>query len=220
MSRLFFLIFLIALNHTQASIFYFAQIIQQESALPTGITFGTDLGYAWIQSPIKNDGDLDFIDYDKGHFAWGLFGGYQMSLLNILSAGCEIDYHDNGFSTYTFASGNRYRLQSKDWSFLLTIFYPVSQKAFIYVKGGGARVWQIEEIVKTVTHNEIYPRCKNKRWEPTITAGCSVSLFKCLYPFFHYRIVFGKDQTKLSTRRKFKDPATVNSFYGGIMANF
>ncbi len=200
----------------------FTHLLSQEalplSCLKSGIYLGSQFGYSWIASPSKSH---EIESCDRGHFAWGISGGYNLNILKMLSFGLEVGYNDNGRSTLTFASHNRYEITSRDWNLLATTTYLLCPNFGILLKGGAAQVTQRFCRDHIVDSDHLLGKTRERKFLPTASLGLTTCFCHYFFPFITYRGVFGHNQRRFPKKWCGRNKiATVHSVMTGLSVNF
>lgn len=189
-----------------------------------GFYIGGEAGYAWIQTPtndcpenivIFDDYESVQVDSHRGHFAWGVFAGYNRRICNsCFFLGIEGGYNDSGFSKLNFTAHHpivlgddriafhHLKMHSRDWNISATATYCFCDSFDVFVKVGGARVRESFTFGKHGHCEDIYYGdhdiadlfCKDAHtsWAAVVKAGLGYSIFDCLNIYAAYRGVFCK----------------------------
>ncbi len=190
----------------------------------SGFYIGGEAGYAWIKTPQNDCGCPDKIvlvdnyenievDSHRGHFAWGVFGGYNRRICNSsFFLGVEAGYNDNGFSKLclrahhpvidTRTAYHNLKLHSKDWNISLTANYIFCDSFNVFVKGGAARVKETLGLEKHGRCEDFYYQSREiddlfcqdstQNWAGVVKAGLGYSIFDCVNIYVAYRGIFTK----------------------------
>jgi opacity protein-like surface antigen len=187
-----------------------------------GFYIGGEAGYAWIKTPtcdcpdncvLLSEYENIEVDSHRGHFAWGVFAGYNRRICNsCFFLGLEGGYNDNGFSKLCFrahdpifeskTASHRLKLYSRDWNISATLNYCFCQSFNLFVKAGGARVRESFGVEKHGSCEDQYYQnqeidnlfCRNSqtRWAGVVKAGVGYSIFDCVNIYVAYRGLFTK----------------------------
>lgn len=187
-----------------------------------GFYIGGEAGYAWIQTPTNDCPEhiVIFDEYEKltvdshrGHFAWGVFAGYNRRICcSCFFLGVEGGYNDNGFSRLNFTAHHpvimnddrvafhHLKMHSRDWNISATATYCFCDSFNVFVKVGGARVRESFTFGQHGHCEDFYYGnrdidtlfCKNaqQNWAAVVKAGVGYSIFDCVNVYAAYRGVF------------------------------
>lgn len=192
-----------------------------------GLYVGGEAGYAWIQTPTHDKPDVNIIhedeelhvNSDRGRFAWGAFGGYNMRLCSpCFYVGVEGGYNDNGYSEFCIKSCyftedeiheeafHRLKMRSRDWSLSGTFTYVACRCFNAFVKIGAACVRETlnphkhgckqngTEIKEEI--DKLFCRESDCQWAAAVKTGFGYCLFDCINIYASYRGVFCKSHDK------------------------
>lgn len=202
-----------------------------------GLYLGAQAGYAWVQTPDKNDRppprDAPII-VSRNRFAWGIFVGVNACLFRPnLYLGLETAYNSHGYTTLQYTTSNNiYRLHTRDWSIVATATYVFCNQFDLFFKLGPARVREIYQLYTEENPLVRDPDSARHQWAPTVTAGVGWNPFNYINFSVQYRGVYCTNQSNFTSafrdrstvvgasRSVLKSVATVHSLLGGLCIIF
>ncbi|MCW5589069.1 MAG: porin family protein [Legionellales bacterium] len=165
-----------------------------------GLYITGQLGAAQIATPTTNDrtGASPLNGKARGAFAWGLNAGYQFLVNPNFLMGAELAYHDDGYSSVTFASNNQYRITSEQFDLLATFRYVLNSQWSVFLKPGIARLQQHYSIWQIARNSGIDPVTTTRHFKPVLAVGASFALNNHNALSLTYQHTFGKNLNTIS----------------------
>jgi hypothetical protein len=172
----------------------------------SGFYVGVKYGKSRIETPTTSDRPgTSVMGYNQGSQAMALFGGYQKSIGNGVYLGGEAGYCDNGYSTLTYSTGNRYKFISTQYNLLGALSLRTSGGLFFYLKGGFGRVREQYRLNRYSTGT---PDINSEMTKtiPVAAVGLGYALANGLDFFIDFQRTFGDRSNTVKKALKITNP--------------
>ena len=161
----------------------------------TGVTVGGELGYSFLDSYSTSN-------LKKSPFAWGIYGGYNYAFSDVMQAGLEIGYNDDGTAKY----GSN-KAKQTDISLLVTGTYVDPTGFNVFGKVGAARVTEKLTGIAGNNVNKFLPKVG-------VGIGYMIPSMQGLNVYVSYDHVFGagKDSNHATNNK----PQSIDRIMAGV----